>query len=163
MEHVTEGQDNAHRETIIPPIRLREPELLLHAHRGQRPRGHAGEDHPEPIALRLDNTAVMGGGEAGHESAVLRQQGIEIRLGQSAEPYRRALDVGLHDDCGAPGRHAHLPGGVTHDEESPAVAEEAPVRPFFSFAAALLTDNCRATRRLCPSCEVNYSFWQPLS
>ena len=72
MEYVAESEDNAHGEAIVTSVWLGEPQLLLHAHRGQRPQGHAGEDEPEPITLRLDNVAVICYGEVRHEYAVLR-------------------------------------------------------------------------------------------
>jgi hypothetical protein len=34
MEHVAKGEDNAHSEAIVPPIRLGESQFFLHTHRG---------------------------------------------------------------------------------------------------------------------------------
>jgi len=59
VQHVAQSEDNAHREAIIALARLGEPQLLLHAHCGQCPGGDAREDHPEPVALRLDNMAIV--------------------------------------------------------------------------------------------------------
>jgi hypothetical protein len=98
VQYVAEGEDDAQREAIIALARLGEPQLFLHAHRGQCPGGDAREDHPEPVALRLDDAAVVCRGEAGHEVTVLGQQGVQVHLGECPELDRRAPDVSLHDD-----------------------------------------------------------------
>jgi hypothetical protein len=102
-----------HGEALVSLVRLRKPQLLLHAHRDQRRRGHAGEDHPEPVPLRLDDAAVVCRSQAGHELLVLGQQGAQVGLerrvdaGHDLVPVVNLAPQRGHDH---PRRRLHLPG-----------------------------------------------------
>lgn len=97
VQHITERDHDAHGEPVVGLVRLGEPQLFLHSHRRQCRRGHTWKYEPEPVALWLDDAAVVSGRVTAQELAVLDEQRMQIRLGKRAEPHRRTADIGLHD------------------------------------------------------------------
>jgi hypothetical protein len=73
MQHVAERDDDTHGQPPVTLGRLGKAQLLLHGHRGQRPRRHAREGDPEPIAFRLDDVAVVRRCQTANELAMLGQ------------------------------------------------------------------------------------------